>query len=179
MFQTWFTGRILNVSGPYTWTVNDVNSSGVAIGHVLGHSGGSVLDTDFIFNGSQVVCCTEDSPFHLNDINDGGFVVGQKPSLFFSGFVGYCCGGPNDGQTPIPLTFTGAVPPFFPVYTNFQSIDDFGNTILAFQTVTDQYFNLFATPEPRSFILLATLLGGFAIVVHRRARQTTNATSKV
>ena len=170
LFQSWFGSQGIpfgNV-GTYMWSVTDVNSSGVAIGQVSDPP--ILIDTAFVFDQGKLICCTTDR-LMLNDINDNGFVVGNFPSVaFIEGFVSYCCGGVNDGQAAIPLTY---VPPLYNEggFLDFLGIDD-SNRILASGSLSadlGQEYELDpSTPEPRSIMLFATALGLTAFVMRRR-----------
>ena len=167
LFQSWFSSLPGGSTGAYSWFVTDVNSSGVAIGQVA--DTGLLIDTAFIFDSGSLICCTLDDLF-LNDINDNGFVVGTSPSHFpLNALLGYCCGGLNDGQNAISLTF---MPPFyngFP-FTDFLGIDS-SNRILAIGQTGTQLYELDPTPEPRTVVLFATALGLTAFLTRRRLRR--------
>src|SRR5215831_13080249 len=77
-FQSFFSFVPGGATGTYTWTVTDVNNSGVAIGDVFDFN--INVRTSFVFDKGQLLCCTTDRPFRLADINDNGLVVGGFPS---------------------------------------------------------------------------------------------------
>jgi hypothetical protein len=164
-FQTFFTTQLGQpITANYSWVVRDVNSSGVAIGSVEGGPPAR-LHTSFVFDRGQVICCTVDDPFFLADINDNGFVVGQRPVQFpSSGFVADCCSGLLSGQVPLALTFTSR-PPFFVSFSAIDSADD----ISAFG-FGGQRYDLLAAPEPNSMTLLAGVLIVTGFVVGQRGR---------
>jgi len=165
LFQSWFGsfGIPGASTGTYAWNVTDVNTSGVAIGQVS--DVGILIDTAFIFAGA-LICCNSDE-LRLHDINDNGFVVGALTfsGIVDNGFVAYCCGSVNDGQSAIPLTFN---PSFYNLtgFNNFLGIDD-SNKILA-TTVDGQHYELDPTPEPASIVLIATVFGLTAFPMLRR-----------
>jgi len=162
-FQAFFGPSLGAPSGTsYGWLVTDVNNSGVAIGHVMFPLGGGLGDTSFVFDNNQVVCCTADFPFLLNDINDNGFVVGQNPAGLLFGFVADCC-SLLSAQTPLAMTFTTPQPELF---RNFMGIDDSNNiSALGF---SGQRYDLFSSPEPGSIVLLAGALFVGALILRRR-----------
>jgi len=178
MFDTWFTSHgITCIShqpppafqgcGIAESFVTDVNNSGIAIGTYYNPP----VVTQFVYDAGQIICCTVDSPFHLSDINDNGFIVGGFGTFQTYGpaaFVSYCCSGPNSAQTELPLTYNLARFPN-PSTTVYLSIDD-NNVIFARDVFTNQEYNLFPTPEPRSLALLATAFAVFAFMMRRQAR---------
>ena len=156
-----FTGAS---TGTYTWSVTDVNSSGVAIGQVRDVN--ILIDTGFVFDQGSLICCTADQ-LRFRDINDNGFVVGNfSTGTGFDAFVAYCCGGLNDGQNRIGVTF---VPPIYNhafSFGTFLGIDD-SERILATSFAFSQKYELDPTPEPRSLLLLTTVLGSTVFVIQR------------
>ena len=163
LFQAWFASFGIRgaSTGTYTWSVRDVNSSGVAIGFV--QDAPLLIDTSFVFDQGKLICCSFDG-LVIQDINDNGFLIGSFPIYIFNNYVGYCCGGLNSGQQRIPTTF---LPPIYNIFSfqYFRGIDD-SNRILA-QTGNQEY-ELDPTPEPRSMVLFATALGLTLFLMRRR-----------
>jgi hypothetical protein len=166
LFQSFFgsLGFPGGSTGTYTWSVTDVNSSGIAIGQVRDLN--ILIVTAFVFDQGTLICCTDDRLF-LNDINDNGFLVGHIPTGGAGGeFLAYCCGQLNNGQSPLGLSF---VPNTYNIFSfnAFLGIDD-SERILATSSNSRQEYELDPAPEPKSLLLMTTVVGSIVFLVQRR-----------
>ena len=167
-FQSFFSFVPGGATGTYTWTVTDVNSSGVAIGDVFDFN--INVRTSFVFDKGQLLCCTTDRPFRLADINDNGLVVGGFPSGLGNpdvGLVADCCGNLT-AQVPLSITFTTPAPIFY----FFTAIDD-NNNIAALGA--NQQYDLLESPEPSSILLLAGVAAVVTVVARSGRKKNTAA----
>jgi len=153
-FKSFFSS-IVGATETYVWTVRAASRSGVAIGSVDGILFGTI-HTSFVFDAGKLVCCTDDRPFGLANINDNGLVVGHIPfGVENQGFVADCCGFLT-AQSPLGISFTTKAP----LFTAFSAIDD-NNNISAFYF--SQQYDLFESPEPSSILLFAVVAAVVAV----------------
>jgi hypothetical protein len=125
------------------------------------------INTEFVYHAGSLLCCTEDEPFFLSDINDQDLVVGFG---FDKGF-GPLLALATDAEANIPLTFIGPMYGFSPSapVTFYSAIDD-QDRILA--KMRGQDFILSPTPEPATVSLPITILVGCATIWLRRKKRS-------
>ena len=79
-----FLPGLLPLEGQFDWNVTGSTSSGILVGRVDDTQDG--IHTGFVYRDGSIVCCTEDDPFALLDINENGLMVGvadfSDPGLF-------------------------------------------------------------------------------------------------
>ena len=154
----------LDPSGEYLRTTTASTASGTVIGDVLGPS---LIEASYIFRNGQVLCCVDDAPFQLKDINSNGYMVGIDPQSFIGGSL-FAPVLNSAVMTPerIPILISnGTLSPF----AAFTGIDDGGRI---FGQDSGQNFVLTPVPEPGSAVLLLTVLAGAAALQGKRRVQT-------
>ena len=66
--------------GSFSPTIEGSTASGLVIGNVFGPNS---IVTSYVFRNGEVLCCSVDMPFSLNDINQNGFMVGYNPGMSY------------------------------------------------------------------------------------------------
>jgi len=164
VFDSWLTANFGN-----TWTSLGPNPtfsfSGVKAnnnGYIIGNYFSRGFASGFVYRGGQLSCCTTDSPFGLNDINNQDLVVGYMPGI--GGFVG------DEYGNPLSLTFAGGFN-MSPFADTFLAIDD-QDRILMRDAFQGQDFMLIpeGVPEPASIVLLGIVVLGCGAIARRIAR---------
>jgi hypothetical protein len=104
-FELNLPGAGVTSSSVFGFQIRGSNSSGYIYGHVLGPN---LIDTQFIFHAGQLLCCTIDEPYVINDLNDNNLLVGNSVygtlGPIFPGFIGTPGSGNQAPQFPYELT---------------------------------------------------------------------------
>jgi hypothetical protein len=171
-----------SITGPdpqFDWFITGISADGTVIGEVLGGNDVvSAFDTQFVFEGGSITCCTIDEPYRFFDINNNDLIVGGSPDEGSSGLLSpafLAQGGCGGEACEIPFNLTPTAAAYFSSSYPFGLPSDFAFVAIDNRNriLTSTGIQLDPLPEPLTLSIFGAGLIGASVIRSRRVEKKT------